>query len=163
MSGDYGYGQGAGGGPQLAGYGARLGGWLIDWLIFFVVFGVIIVIVHGVKTTHTISKGVSTPHLHIALIWEFLPAVAVIIYGTLMCGSPSGQTVGMKATGVKVVNASDGHSPIGYGKALGRAVVEYVLSIVFFLPWVLDMLFPLWDKMKQTLHDKAVSAVVIKT
>lgn len=162
MSGDYGYGQGAGG-PQLASYGPRLGGWLIDWLIFFVVFGVIIVIVHGVKTTHTIVRGVSTPHLHIALIWEFLPAIAVIIYGTLMCGSPSGQTVGMKATGVKVVNASDGHSPIGYGKALGRAVVEYVLSIVFFLPWVLDMLFPLWDKMNQTLHDKAVSAVVIKT
>lgn len=159
---NYGYGSGSGG-PQLANYGARLGGWLIDWLIFFVVFGVIIVVVHGVKTTHTISKGVSTPHIHIAVIWELLPALAVIIYGTLMCGSPAGQTIGMRATGVKVVNASDGTSPIGYGKALGRAVVEYVLSVIFFLPWILDMLFPLWDRMKQTLHDKAVGAVVIKT
>jgi uncharacterized RDD family membrane protein YckC len=159
----YGYEQPAAG-PQLAGYGARLGGWLIDWLIFFVIFGVIIVAVHGVKTTHTISaSGVSTPHLHINRIWELIPAIVVIIYGTLMCGSPKGQTIGMRVTGVRVVNASDGTSPIGYGKALGRAVIEYVFSIVFILPWVLDMLFPLWDRMNQTLHDKVVASVVIKT
>ena len=42
-------------------------------------------------------------------------------------------------------------------------MVEYVLSIIFLIPWVLDMLFPLWDRMKQTLHDKAVGAVVVKT
>jgi uncharacterized RDD family membrane protein YckC len=131
--------------------------------MFFVVFGVIIVVSHGVKTTHTISRGVSTPHFHVDLFWNLIAVVIVIVYGTLMCGSPSGQTVGMRATGVKVVNASDGSSPIGYGKALGRAVVEYVLFVLFILPWVIDMLFPLWDQSKQTIHDKAVGSVVVKT
>ena len=160
---NYGYTSGSGG-PELANYGARLGGWLIDWLIFFVLFGIIIVVAHGVNTTHTFNpSGVSTAHVHIKLIWEFIPAIAVIIYGTLMCGSPSGQTVGMRATGVKVVNASDGTSSIGYGKALARAVVEYVFTLVFVIPWIIDMLFPLWDRMKQTLHDKVVSVVVVKT
>jgi uncharacterized RDD family membrane protein YckC len=69
----------------------------------------------------------------------------------------------MKVAKIKVVNLSDGRTPIGYGKALGRAVLEYVFTLVFFIPWVIDMLFPLWDRMNQTLHDKIVSSVVVKT
>ena len=47
------------------------------------------------------------------------------------------------------------------GAPLGARLLEYVLAFVFFLPWVLDMLFPLWDRKNQTLHDKAVGSVVI--
>jgi uncharacterized RDD family membrane protein YckC len=50
---------------------------------------------------------------------------------------------------------------VGYGRALLRAFVEYVLAVLFFLPWVIDMLFPLWDWKKQTIHDKAVGSLVI--
>jgi hypothetical protein len=32
----------------------------------------------------------------------------------------------------------------------------------FFVPWVIDMLFPLWDPMNQTLHDKATRTIVTK-
>jgi len=96
-------------------------------------------------------------------LWEVVQTACVLAYGTILCGGQAGQTIGMKATGVRVVNASDGRSPIGYGKALGRAVVEYVLAFLLLIPWIIDMLFPLWDRMNQTLHDKAVSAVVIKT
>ena len=37
-----------------------------------------------------------------------------------------------------------------------------VVSIVLGLPWLLDMLWPLWDARNQTLHDKVVSTVVIR-
>jgi uncharacterized RDD family membrane protein YckC len=30
------------------------------------------------------------------------------------------------------------------------------------LPWVLDVLFPLWDPKKQTLHDKVSGTIVIR-
>ena len=57
---------------------------------------------------------------------------------------------------------------LGYGRALARAVFEGVLRLInllFFLlglVWVLDMLFPLWDKKRQTLHDKVAGSVVLR-
>jgi uncharacterized RDD family membrane protein YckC len=64
------------------------------------------------------------------------------------------------AVGVRAVDVATGQ-PIGYGRAFARALLEYVLAVALFLPWVLDMLFPLWDPKKQTLHDKAVRSVVV--
>ncbi len=63
---------------------------------------------------------------------------------------------------MKAVDAGAG-APIGYGRALGRAVVEYLMFVVLIVPWVLDMLFPLWDPRRQTLHDKFTNTVVVKT
>ena len=74
----------------------------------------------------------------------------------------------MMAAGVRAVGAQD-RGALGYGRAFGRALVEGVLrliNLVFFLlglVWILDMLFPLWDKQRQTLHDKVVGSVVIRT
>ena len=50
-----------------------------------------------------------------------------------------------------------------HARAFARALLEYVLALVLFIPWVIDMLFPLWDPMNQTLHDKATRTVVIKS
>ena len=38
------------------------------------------------------------------------------------------------------------------------ATVTVILGII----WLLDMLFPLWDKKRQTLHDKIVKTVVLR-
>jgi uncharacterized RDD family membrane protein YckC len=97
-----------------------------------------------------------------------ITGVLYILYGTLLCGSARGQTVGMMAVGVRAVR--DGSLDVlGYGRALARAVFEGVLrllELLFFLlgvVWVLDMLFPLWDKKRQTLHDKVAGSVVLRT
>jgi uncharacterized RDD family membrane protein YckC len=37
-----------------------------------------------------------------------------------------------------------------------------LLFIVLGLIWLLDMLFPLWDKSGQTLHDKRAGSVVLR-
>jgi uncharacterized RDD family membrane protein YckC len=66
----------------------------------------------------------------------------------------------MMIVGVRVVDENDG-SAIGFGRALGRAAFEYLLVIVLFVPWIIDMLFPIWDPKNQTLHDKVSKAVVI--
>jgi uncharacterized RDD family membrane protein YckC len=34
--------------------------------------------------------------------------------------------------------------------------------VAFYLPGLIDVLFPLWDPKRQTLHDKAVGSVVVK-
>ncbi len=67
----------------------------------------------------------------------------------------------MMAVRAKAVDAAGG-GPIGHARALGRVLFEYLLFVLLFAPWVLDMLFPLWDPRRQTLHDKITNTVVIK-
>jgi uncharacterized RDD family membrane protein YckC len=154
-----------GGAPPLAGYGARLGGWLLDWIILAVPGAIIGAAIGGFHKTQqlVITNGTVTsqPHFHASAAVEIIYFVIVLAYGTLLVGNPRGQTLGMMAAGTKAIDMTTG-APIGYGRALGRAAFEVLMSVVFFLPWVLDMLWPLWDAKNQTLHDKVTRTVVVK-
>jgi uncharacterized RDD family membrane protein YckC len=121
---------------------------------------------------HAVRQGASTatggshsqPLLGVTITNQgaILFVLFVIIYTTALTGSRRGQTVGMMVVRAKAVDATSG-APIGYGRALGRVVVEYLMFFLLFAPWVLDMLFPLWDPRRQTLHDKFTNTVVVKT
>ena len=37
-----------------------------------------------------------------------------------------------------------------------------LLAVLFVIPWIIDMLWPLWDDRNQTLHDKVVGTVVLR-
>ena len=159
------------GSPQTAPYATwavRLGGYVIDAVIFLVVLVVLAVIFrhsHALDVHLMARKGTrrrsfsAVPFLITGALW--------VAYGTVLCGGPRGQTVGMMAAGVRAIDEDRG--VLGYGRAFGRALVEGVfrlLNLLYFLLgliWVLDMLFPLWDKQRQTLHDKVVGSVVIRT
>jgi uncharacterized RDD family membrane protein YckC len=52
-----------------------------------------------------------------------------------------------------------GTGSIGYGRALVRNLVKYVSAVVVLLGY----LWMLWDKEKQTWHDKAAGSVVVPT
>ncbi|MGH9019080.1 MAG: RDD family protein, partial [Acidimicrobiales bacterium] len=145
-----------------AGYGARLGGWLIDWVILVVVGLIVNAPLHQLKNNTTVSNGTTMHRLHLGLGGIVIDALIIIVYGGLLCGSSRGQTVGMMAVGTRAVRV-DGGGPIGYGRAFGRAAFEYLMAVLLILPWVIDMLFPLWDAQNQTLHDKVASTVVVKT
>jgi len=148
------------GGAPLASYGLRLGGWLIDAVLLWVVAVLILWPLHAVHRTH--DNG--TTHgmtIHTGASGIFIPAIIVILYGMLFCGSNRGQTLGMMIVKVRVVDANGGGS-IGMGRALGRAAFEYVMAAIIFIPWIVDMLFPLWDQRRQTLHDKVTNSVVVR-
>jgi uncharacterized RDD family membrane protein YckC len=66
----------------------------------------------------------------------------------------------MMIVGTRAVRLATGR-PIGYGAALGRAAFEELMAAIFFVPWVVDVLFPLWDPMNQTLHDKVSGTIVV--
>ena len=99
---------------------------------------------------------------HVGVPGVLIDAVMVIVYGGLLCGLPRGQTIGMMATGTRVVTADAG-TAIGLPRAFGRAAFEYLMVVALIVPWVVDMLFPLWDARNQTLHDKITDTVVIRT
>jgi uncharacterized RDD family membrane protein YckC len=148
-----------------ASWGARLGGWLIDFVIFLVINGIIGAALRRTNAatlhfTMTTNNGTVTHHDRFSFLALLIVALLGIVYSTLLCGSRRGQTVGMMAVGVRAVRA-DGHTVLGYGPALGRAVLEQVFRFTVIV-WILDMLFPLWDARNQTLHDKAAGSVVIR-
>ena len=87
-------------------------------------------------------------------------AAITLLYGAILCGSARGQTVGMMALKTRVVTADQG-TPLGFWRAAGRAAFEYLLFVLVVIPWVLDMLWPLWDARNQTLHDKISGTVVV--
>jgi uncharacterized RDD family membrane protein YckC len=169
-------GQIPGGGPSLFGtattpfasWGIRVGGYLIDSVIFLVVLVILIVLFRHTNSleVHLMARRGARKR-HISALPFVITAVLYVVYSTVLCGSPRGQTVGMRAVGVRAVREGS-LEVLGYGRALVRAVVEGVLrlleliSVVLGLIWLLDMLFPLWDKKRQTLHDKVAGSVVLR-
>jgi uncharacterized RDD family membrane protein YckC len=86
-------------------------------------------------------------------------ALSLIInygYYTYMEGRQQGQTVGKMALGIRVYDFARG-GPIGYGRAFLRQIAQILSAIVFLLGY----LWMLWDREKQTWHDKIAGSVVV--
>jgi len=72
--------------------------------------------------------------------------------------SQRGCSIGQGVVKVKVVDPSGRF--LTQGTAFVRLLAQAGMGLVPFLP-ILDLLWPLWDERRQTLHDKAVSCYVI--
>ncbi len=162
-----GYPPGAGyGGPPFAGFGARLGAWLLDGLILAIPFAIaVIALTAGPKGgIHTCTIN-DEPRLcrspsgaSWAIFGLFITAgVLFSIYYLVFLLGRTGQTIGRKAVGIKVVDKATGQ-PIGPGRAFVRLLVRSVASGNICL---LGYLWMLWDEEKQTWHDKAANSYVI--
>jgi uncharacterized RDD family membrane protein YckC len=130
--------------PQLryADWGERVGATLVDWGLLFVPLMVLS------------GFGDFIENLG-ALAWLGLAGYVAWLNGS------KGQSPGKALMGLKVVRDADG-STLGGPVGLVRAVV---LAMMFGLTggvlWILSLLWPAWDRKKQTLHDKVVSASVV--
>jgi uncharacterized RDD family membrane protein YckC len=83
--------------------------------------------------------------------------IAGVLYYTQLEGG-TGQTLGARATGIRVVDATTGQ-PIGKGRAFGRFLFRSFISGSL---CALGYLWAIWDPRRQTWHDKVVSSVVVK-
>jgi uncharacterized RDD family membrane protein YckC len=82
-------------------------------------------------------------------------AIGIGYYGYLE-GSPSGQTIGKRALGIRVVDLR-GSGPIGFSRGVIRYFARFLSAIVFLLGYF----WMLWDPEKQTWHDKLAGSVVV--
>ena len=152
-------------GSRFAGFWARFGAALLDGLILspFTIVAQI-VLATGKKEIKPCSFNASllcraptgsTRALYgLILLAGF---VAAILYYGFMEGR-TGQTVGKRALGVRVLDARTG-TPIGVGRAIGRHFGKIISAI----PCGLGYLWMLWDPNKQTWHDKMVGSYVVTT
>ncbi len=130
-------GPGAGGAPQLAEWPLRAASGAVD----FVALGVLGAIVQQV------SVGLGSLISFAGLVFG--------IYNAYLNGS-TGQSVGKKLVGTRVVNEATGQ-PIGGGLGIVRWLAHIIDGIICGIGY----LFPLWDAKKQTIADKIMSTVVI--
>ena len=123
-------------GPR-ANFGRRFVAALIDGILLGVVYAILLAVV-----SQEAAYGVYL--------------LAGIVYYTLLEGGASGQTLGKKALGIRVIDFNTGGS-IGYG----RGAIRYIGRIVSSIPCLLGYFWMLWDKEKQTWHDKFATSVVV--
>jgi uncharacterized RDD family membrane protein YckC len=71
-----------------------------------------------------------------------------------------GQTIGKAIMHTHVADELTG-DPIGFGRAFLRWLAPMVLTAALYIPGLLNLLWPLWDRQHQTLHDKAVKSLVL--
>ena len=138
------YGQPGYGTPQLppssyANWGQRVVSFLIDTVPGFLLGAIFV--------------AAKVPAIGIMF---YIAGFAWALYNAYQAGA-TGQSIGKKAMGIRLMRESDGQ-PIGGGLGIGR----YFLHILDGLPCYLVYLWPIWDSKRQTGADKILHSVVGK-
>lgn len=82
-------------------------------------------------------------------------------YFGLLNGLGKGQTLGNKAASIAVRDATR-DEPIGAARGILRWFVRFALYLFLLLPGLLNDLWPLWDRQRQTIADKAAGSVMVR-
>lgn len=127
--------RGGASGPR-AGFWRRFAAALIDGIVIAIVAFVLAAALKGVGSA-------------LSLLFS-------IAYFTYFEGGPTGQGLGKRALGIRVVDFDTG-GPIGYP----RGFLRWIGRIVSDIPIGLGYFWMLWDREKQTWHDKLANDVVV--
>jgi uncharacterized RDD family membrane protein YckC len=153
------------GGRPLAGWGRRLAAYLLDGLFSALVglaggaaagglVGLVVYLLAGEDAGEAaVVAGIVLGYV------VFLVVVAT--YYTYLHGNERGQTWAKRLLGIRVRDEATG-GRIGYGRAFARWLMPLLFWNFFFIPGLLDGLWPLWDARRQTWHDKIVRSVVVR-
>lgn len=133
---------------ELASYGSRVVGYLLDGVILLVASLALSWLIHVTTGASYSSPAVSLVSLAITFG-----------YATILIAR-NGQTVGMGVAKIRCVTL-DG-APLSQGRAAGRSAMAIVIGFVPYVGMLVDLLFPVWDRRRQTLHDKVAGTVVVK-
>jgi uncharacterized RDD family membrane protein YckC len=153
-------------GAPLAEWWQRAVAAIIDYFVLAIPSLVLYFILGAVFQTTTVNPYTGGTSVGIALgglLFLILLVIAAQIgYYVYFNGGEKGQTVGKMAMGIATRDES-GTGPIGYGRAAQRWGTIFVLTILCYIPVIIDYLSPLWDTRRQAWHDKAAHSVVVTT
>ena len=131
---------------EPAGFLTRLIAYIIDTIIV----GIIVGIFTG------IGMVIDPNQQGAYFVLVAIGAVIAILYYAILWSS-SGQTLGKKLVGVKVV--TDDGTPPGFFRALLRLLIGYWISALIIF---LGFLWVIWDANKQGWHDKIFGTYVVR-
>lgn len=150
------------GGHVLAGWWSRVGGAIIDGLILLVPVLIVGVAIGAYRTGEGSRLGLQFASSAVGL------AIAFGYYAWTMTrsGEHNGQSLGHQAAGIRVIR-TDGR-PVDVGLVLVRQTLlqgilfGWLSWIALGIPWLLNYLWPLWDKEARALHDMMANTRVVK-
>lgn len=93
----------------------------------------------------------------VAIVVASVACVGFVIWNSGYRQGTTGQSIGKKVFGIKLVGAATGQ-PVGFWLAIGR-LFAHLLDVVTYL---IGFLWPLWDKQRQTLADKVCFTLVVR-
>ncbi|WP_433292264.1 RDD family protein [Pseudonocardia sp. CA-142604] len=134
--------------PVPATYGQRVGGFLID-----------VGIPMGLLFTVLIAALIPRDRTLALVVYAISAVVAVVfvLWNSGYCQGRTGQSLGKRALGVRLVGAATG-KPVGFRRAVGRQIAHLFDAI----PFLLGYAWPLWDEQKQTFADKMCRTLVVQ-
>lgn len=152
----YGYAQGGAYGGQMAGFWIRFAASLLDSLLIGIPFTVLGLLLATDDTTR-VSVGVGTTPGAPPLL-NLIQLVVGVTYYAMLEGGSTGQTLGKKVCGIRVVDATTYQPAVGVGRGVGRYFARWLSA----LPCLLGYFWMLWDEDKQTWHDKLTRTRIVK-
>lgn len=110
------------------------------------------------------------------LLGALLINIVWAVYVVLAVAGKHRGTVGMRTLKIKIALASDATSAVSKSRSLGRYGAYLLINYLGLISRVIgaslsllglvglfDVLWPLWDRRKQTLHDKVAGTVAVDT
>jgi len=139
---------------------------VIGYLIDSILVGVGMAILYGIAGAFVaMISGLGGHNLAVGmccmLILLFpIASLLVGIFNRVYLVSTRGASIGQGIMRLKVVDANG--NLLTMGTAFIRLLAQVGLSFVPIVGPLLDLMWPLWDERRQTLHDKAVGCYVLK-
>ncbi len=157
---------------QLAGWGSRLGAYVIDGLVLFIpaIILFFVVVAGAVGLSGADEDVAAGAAIGAVLLWLLLVAVVYLLYAPLLMardGAHNGQTWGKQILNIRAVRNNG--QPWSFGSAALREVVLKFLavsiasSIIPVIPWALNFFWPLWDDENRALHDMAAPSHILRS
>jgi uncharacterized RDD family membrane protein YckC len=144
-------------GAELSGWWRRVGAYVLDSIFTAIVSWV------GLGLVFAGSEAIGVILFLVGLVVAFLYFPLTMMRE----GEHNGKSFGKQILGIRV--ARDDGQTVSFGWALLRQfVVIYLLfqvvgGFLFAIPWLIDVLWPLWDDQNRALHDMIVKSHVLKT
>jgi uncharacterized RDD family membrane protein YckC len=129
------------GAPPYVSWLSRVGSYILDFLPAWVLYGI----------------GSAIAVRGVTLVFD-LAGLAWIIWNRWVRAGQTGQSVGKSALNSRLIDERTGQ-PIGGGMAFVRDIAHIVDAIICYV----GFLFPLWDSKRQTLADKILHTVVVRS
>jgi uncharacterized RDD family membrane protein YckC len=143
-------------------WGQRVAAYLIDFAAYFVIIivGYVLVIAGTAASSSSSRAGIDALTAVGLIIWIVggIGFLAFSIWNRCIRTGRTGVSIGKERLGLKLVSEETGQ-PIGGVMAFVRDLAHVVDAVICYIGY----LFPLWDDKRQTLADKIVKTVVVKT
>jgi len=152
----------------LAEYWRRAVAVLVDGVIVFVLGLILLSILGALLGDSGDDSDVAAWQAILGLLVGFVivyPIIALVYFSSMMAAT-NGQTLGKLATGIRV-QRSDGKKIsfwwAAYREVLMKGIVLGIAgTITGGIAYLVDLLWPMWDKQNRALHDIVVDSRVVK-